>query len=57
MLLWAAPDAAARLDEVRALLAGCGLRSGRERLERPPGRARRAAREGRPALQTLLGLL
>ena len=35
MLLWAAPDAAARLDEVRGLLARCAVRRGRQHLERP----------------------
>ena len=46
MVLYVAPDAAARLDEVRGLLQHCGEHCRRQRLERSARRARRGA--GRP---------
>ena len=57
MLLYAAPDAAARLDEVRALLARCAERGGRQHLERPAGRARRGARRPHAAASDLEPLI
>ncbi len=49
MLLYAAPDAAARLDEARALLHDATSTAGRQHLERPAGRARSGRRWPHPA--------